>query len=137
MFSYFCQLIAYIEFGAGSPFKEWLKAYADLDTLGITTDELWELRNSLLHMTNLNSRQVKQNKIRRISFFVASDEKSFLHEVEKIYYFNFYGLIKVYADALGRWIESYNEDRDKFSKFVERYDQTISDSRISYIKKAP
>jgi hypothetical protein len=129
--------IAYIEFGTGSPFKEWLKVYADLDTLGITPDELWELRNSLLHMTNLNSRQVMQNKIRRISFFAASDENSFFHEVEKTYYFNLYGLIKVYAAALGRWIESYNEDRDKFAKFVERYDQTISDSRISYVKKAP
>lgn len=128
--------IGYIEFGNGSPFKNWLKTYADLTKIGITVDELWELRNSLLHMTNLNSHQVKQNKIRRISFCVAESEKTFFHEVEQTYYFNFYDLIKIYANALEKWINSYNEDRNKFAKFVERYDETISDSRLCIIKKA-
>ena len=43
-----------------------------------------------------------------------------------------YGLITAVGDGIGRWGESYNKDRDKFLKFIERYDLTISDSRMAW-----
>jgi len=44
-------------------FKYWLNKYVDLCTTGVTTDELWEHRNALLHMTTLDSDIVKKGKI--------------------------------------------------------------------------
>lgn len=40
--------LAYIEYGDdrnSTPFIKWLDTYADLTPLGITSTELWELRN--------------------------------------------------------------------------------------------
>lgn len=125
--------VGYIEFGdqAGSSvFVKWLDTYADLSPLGITGPELWELRNGLLHMTNLNSKKVLASKERRISFRVGGDA-SYATAEAGVYYFEFKQLLDAFAQALSRWIASYNDDRDKFPKFVERYDQTISDSRLA------
>jgi len=131
--------LAYIEYGNSRniepvPFVKWLDSYAELTPLGITADELWELRNGLLHMTNLQSTKVQKNKVRRISFRVGGRPNDVHSTSGEIYYFDFYGLIQAFAKAQGRWVASYNSDRDKFAKFVERYDETISDSRIAIIK---
>lgn len=127
--------LAYIEYGNNRktvPFIKWLDAYADLTPLGITAAELWELRNGILHMTNLHSTKVRDNKVRRISFRVGGPSDYPTDGADGVYYFDFYGLIQVFAEAQGRWIESYNSDREKFAKFVERYDETISDSRVAF-----
>jgi hypothetical protein len=69
--------LAYIEYGDyyQTPFIGWLKTYADLTILGITAEELWEFRNGILHMTNLESRKVAQNKVRRISVKIGGNLK--------------------------------------------------------------
>lgn len=128
--------IGYIEFGSRTCFKEWLNEYANLERLGITADELWEMRNSILHMSNLDSQKIVSGKVRRISFFVADNKASFFHETESVYYFNFKELIDVYADALKIWINSYNEVEDKFLTFIAKYDQTVSDNRLFFAKKS-
>jgi len=128
--------IAYIEFGSHNSFTEWLNQYANLEKLGVTAEELWELRNSILHMSNLHSKKIIQGKIRRISFFVAENKASFFHETENIYYFSFKALIDVYAQALQIWINSYNETPDKFLTFITRYDKTVSDNRLFFTKNS-
>lgn len=122
--------LAYIEYGdqQGS-FVEWLNTYADLAPLGITATELWEFRNGILHMTNVHSKKVRQNKVRRISLRVGGPSGYPREDINGCYYFDFYGLIKTFAAAQAKWIDSYNHNRDKFAKFIERYDETISDSR--------
>lgn len=124
--------IAYIEHGdkLGKPtiFERWLATYADLSPLGITPQELWELRNGLLHMSNLNSRQVDKKTVRKISFHVGALP---FCERDGIYYFSFYGLIQAVSQGINRWIESYNAEPGKMTLFVTRYDQTISDSRLA------
>jgi hypothetical protein len=125
--------LAYIEYGDDrtcTPFVRWLDTYADLSPLGITATELWELRNGILHMTNINSSKVRSNKVRRVSFRIG-DSPQIPREAGGVYYFEFLGLIQAFAQAQSRWIESYDRDRDKFAKFVERYDETISDSRVA------
>lgn len=122
--------ISYIEYGDErrfQPFVQWLKTYADLGPVGVTPEELWELRNSLLHMTNLSSRKVSERKVRRISFRVGGEPET---DTDGTFYFAFSDLRDAFAKALQSWIMSYNQDRSKFAKFVERYDETISDSRI-------
>lgn len=128
--------IGYIEFGSHNSFKEWLNQYAQLEKLGITAEELWEMRNGILHMSNLESKKIIQGKVRRISFFVADNKASFFHETEHVYYFNFKELINVYADALKVWMSSYNEIPDKFLTFITRYDKTVSDNRLFFIKNS-
>lgn len=127
--------LAYIEYGndrKSVPFIKWLDTYSELTSLGITATELWELRNGILHMTNIYSAKVRDNKVRRISFRVGGP-KDYSRYEEGIYFFDFYGLIQIFAEAQGRWIESYKNDHEKFAKFVERYDETISDSREARI----
>jgi hypothetical protein len=130
--------LAYIECGneAGA-FVQWLEAYADLTPIGVTAAELWELRNGLLHMTNLNAKKVRQNKVRRISFRVGGASDCPQDEADGVHFFDFHKLIQVFAEAQERWIETYNTDRDKFDKFVERYDETISDSRVALFHVDP
>jgi hypothetical protein len=124
--------LAYIEYGyEQGAFVRWLETYADLTSLRITAAELWELRNGVLHMTNINSRKVSQNRVRRISFRVGGSPEFTQDSANGVYYFDFYGLIQRFAEAQGRWVETYNMDRDKFAKFLERYDETISDSRLA------
>jgi len=40
------------------------------------------------------------------------------------------------CDGIGRWTESYNQDRDKFLTFIERYNLTISHSRMAWFTLA-
>lgn len=121
--------IAYIEYGdKPAIFEKWLTAYADISHLGITPKELWEMRNGLLHMTNLNSREVNKKRVRQISFSVGTKD---FHERDGIHYFSFHGLIQAYAVALVKWLETYNSDTEKRVDFVDRYDKTISDSRLA------
>lgn len=131
--------IGYIEFGhlpkgKGNVFKNWLEEYADLKKINITPSELWELRNGILHMSNLESQSIKSGKVRCISFFVGQNKEPFFAETENVYYFNFIDLIKVYSEALSNWIQSYNEIEDKFLDFIQRYDKTVSDNRLFYQK---
>lgn len=126
--------IAYIDLGEQKnpcSFIAWLDAYADLSTMKISSQELWELRNGLLHMTNLDSKKVRSKQVRRISFRVGLVPNNFPSEVGDVFLFDFNALINAINLALQKWIESYNIDRTKFVKFVERYDLTISDSRVS------
>ena len=52
--------LGFVEYGpnGGNCFARWLDDYCDFGSLGLTSAELWELRNSLIHITNLDSRKV-------------------------------------------------------------------------------
>lgn len=61
--------IAHVEYGYDKKpseravFSRWLDAYVDLKPVGVTADELWELRNGMLHMSNLDSNKVLKKKL--------------------------------------------------------------------------
>ncbi len=63
--------------------------------------------------------------------YIGSDELAELARSTEMKPFNFYGLIIALGAGIGRWAETYNTDRDKFLKFVERYDTLLSDSRLA------
>ena len=57
----------FIEFGAkNNSFMQWLDEYCDLRSINVTSQEIWELRNSLLHMTNLDSYKVRNGSVERL-----------------------------------------------------------------------
>lgn len=116
-------------------FKEWLDEFADLNSIGITSSELWELRNSLLHMTNLDSRRVVQGKVKRLTFFVGSLPENVPKESEETKYFNLKDLIDHIPIALEKWTKHLNSNPKNLVGLIERYDLIISDVRKSIIAK--
>ena len=105
--------------------------YCDLGLLGVTSDELWELRNSLIHMTNLDSRKVHAGKTHRLlPRFVHPDrdEPLFVDGMKVFHVVRF--VTAVLPRGIERWLESYNRERGKFAEFIERYDTVVSEARL-------
>jgi hypothetical protein len=124
--------LAFVEFGdVSGNFSKWLDAYVDLEPHDISSEELWEFRNSVVHMTNVASRKVVAGKVSSIVPYAGGPPTLSPIADGMPKPFNLYGLIISIGDGIGRWAESYNQDRNKFLSFIERYDLTISDSRMA------
>lgn len=134
----FIDTIAYLEYGdKPGNFQQFLDRYADLGSIGITASELWELRNSILHMTNAESRKVISGKVGRISFYAGELPSGFPNKFDDSNHFSLMDLIKAVAKSLEKWFETYNKVKSKFSDFVDRYDKIYSDVRLNVIKFGP
>jgi hypothetical protein len=121
-----------IEFGdEGNVFVRWLDAYADLTPVGVTADELWELRNSLLHTTGLESRKVKAGQSNPLIAVIGALADRYPRETPTAKYYLWMSLLQAVANACGAWLESYNSNRSKFPTFCERYDRIVSDARLA------
>ncbi|WP_301234476.1 hypothetical protein [Pandoraea cepalis] len=137
----FLDTIAYVEFGDRPPretpvFIDWLRTFSGPTTAGATAEELWEFRNSLLHMSNLESRKVAAGKVARLTPYVGVQEYP-PSDDPMMKYINTYGLIEAVAAAITRWITSYNDQPEKMRTFVERYDRVVSDDRQAFIPIPP
>ncbi len=126
--------LAFVEYGdTPQNFAKWLDRFVKLPPVGITSEELWEFRNSLMHMTNLASRAVSAGKVSPISIFVGAVESMPASVPGLPRPFHLFSLMTAFAEGIGRWAESYNAEPERFLKFIERYDTTISDSRIAFL----
>ena len=127
---------AFLEFGdvTGS-FKSWLSKYCNLSRLEINEGQLWEYRNSIIHMTNAYSRKVISKEVQKLSFYVSEYDADFLTSDGEAKYFNLTTLNNVIAEGIEKWVDSYNNERGKFRIFCDRYDLIISDSRYRVIEK--
>ena len=131
----FIDTIAFIDTGdVPDAFVLWLSTYADLAPLGISPRELWEFRNGLVHMTNLRSRAVASGRTVPLIFYVGSPSQPLPPNPSGAKYLNLKALLDAIALAVSRWIETYNNNREKFVDFVSRYDLIVSDSRMSYVR---
>src|SRR5699024_4040664 len=110
----------------------WLNEFANMESLGISSSELWELRNSLLHMTNLDSRKVIKGDITRLAFFVGTLPEDTPTETDGLKYFNLRDLIREVLYALEHCINTLNSDPSKMTDFIQRYDLVVSDVRKSF-----
>lgn len=128
--------LAFVEFGdVPGNFPKWLDSYVDLKAQGITSEELWEFRNSVLHTTTLESRKVAAGKVSPIAPYVAHPATVLSPSPGSLKPFNLYGLMMSVIVGIGKWLESYTHDRVKILTFIERYDRTISDSRFAQFVK--
>lgn len=128
----FIDTVAYLEFGdVQGNFQQWLERYADLVSVGVNASELWEMRNSLLHMTNSDSRKVLSSKVRRLTFYIGNLPDKFPTEDEQAKYFSLNKFINVVIDALQNWFLSFNRDPRKIEDFISRYDRILSDTRYA------
>ena len=124
--------LAFVEYGdVSGNFLRWVDAYVDLARHGITAEELWEFRNSILHMTNLASRKVRADKVSPITPYVGGPGSMPPILPNQPKPFNLFELIVTIGNGIEKWGEAYNTDRDKMLKFIERYDTTISDGRMA------
>ena len=128
--------MSHIEYGEipENTFIKWLKEYSDIQSLGITAEELWEHRNSLLHMSNLKSRKVASGKERALVAYVGEPHPGVKLDQTNTSYYNLYSLIKVIGNACGSWCLTYDKDRKKIHTFVARYDLIASDARMLNIE---
>jgi hypothetical protein len=128
----FLDTIAFVDMGdVSGNFSLWLERYADLTALGITSKELWEYRNGLLHMTNLNSRAVAKGLTARLIIYVGRLPQTMPNAQDGEKYLNLKELLETVAGAVSKWIEHFNRNPNKLVDFVKRYDLTVSDSRIA------
>lgn len=126
--------IAYLEYGDSQGiFLKWIDKYCELEKINISSQELWEHRNSILHMTNSTSRKVKSKKVQELNIYVSNldfDERTSDGSKK---FFNLKTLIDIVSDGIEKWGISFNDDRTKFESFIDRYDLIISDKRYGKI----
>ena len=126
--------LGFIEYGPENDvFIRWIDDYCDMNQMTVSSEELWELRNSLLHMTNLNSRKVIAGKVSRLLPVVLDPKEEISVKLSDHKPFHVMRFLKdVLPYGLKRWGESYNRDRDKFATFVFRYDSITSEARMGH-----
>lgn len=120
--------------GGGEAFTNWLAKHVDLSALGISSEELWEYRNSLLHMSTLNSRKVKAGKVRRLVAYVGELPIGVPAEDAESKWFNLFGLIQAVGQGIGSYIKTMDAKPETRMQFIERYDHVLSDTRVQRIE---
>ena len=129
----FVDTLGYVEFGdSGNVFVKWLDTYCDFTAMEATTEEFWELRNSLLHMSNLDSRQVQKGRVKRLipvlhpaaqDFPISStSDHGFFHMARF--------LADVFPKGIANWVRSYSGNKEKLLAFIKRYDTIVSEARM-------
>ena len=100
--------------------------YADAQLQNLQT---W-VRNSLIHMTNLDSRKVRSGRTQRLlPRFTHPDHDvaPFVDGTKVLHVARF--VIAVLPKGIEKWLQSYNRNRGKFAEFVARYDTVVSEAR--------
>ena len=128
--------VSFVEYGdvKENVFIQWLNKYANLSNLGITSEELWEHRNSLLHMSSLESRKGKRGSTRKLVAYVGEIHPDVKLDNSKTGYYDLQKLILEFGQACGKWLLTYGEDRERIHSFVKQYDLIASDARMMDIE---
>jgi hypothetical protein len=127
--------MAYFEHG-DSPgnFQRWVTAYVDLRSVGVSADELWEHRNALLHMSTVDSRKVKAQTIKRLLPYVGQLPARIPVDYADYKVYPQHQLHIQVALGIARFIDSLNENREKFEPFLTRYESTLSDTHYTRLQ---
>ena len=126
----------FIEHGPhGNSFIRWLDDFCDLESLGVTSTELWELRNSMIHMTNLLSYKVRDGSVKQLMPSITSPENEVIPHLNGIKSFHTSRfLLEVLPKGIEQWLKTYNQNRSKIVQFISRYDTIVSEARMSRTK---
>ena len=125
--------LGFVEFGPVKDcFVRWLGKFCDLGPIGVSPEELWELRNSLLHMTNLDSRKVHSGEVKRLLPVTTAQKNDIPTEMDGFKTLHLTRLFgSVIPSGIVKWVGTFDNDPDKFLDFIQKYDTVISDSRTS------
>ncbi len=116
---------------SGLVFKKWLDEYCVIEEIGITSSELWEHRNAILHITSLDSFKVKQGKVKRLIAFTGGKiPERILKQVEsETKYFEIMTLLKCLQKGVEEILVRLNARTLDLEKFLNNYDLIVSDCR--------
>ena len=124
--------LSFVEYGpVRDSFTRWTRDFCDMESLAVTPEELWELRNSLLHMTNLDSHKVRRKKVARLLPVFAPKHSDIPASPDGFKNLHVSRLTAVVIPrGIEKWIASYNSDREKYVQFISRYDTVVSEARL-------
>jgi hypothetical protein len=126
----FIDTLAYLEFGdTRDAFKKWLHAYAALTELHLTPEELWELRNALLHLTSLESRKVRAGAVSRLVPYVAHPQRGVKSPYPGAKLVNLSLLLPLIAQAAQAFCTAACSDPSHFLEVERRHTEILSDAR--------
>ena len=123
--------LGFVEYGPTSDcFVRWLDKYCDLSSLGVSSTELWELRNSLIHMSNLDSRKVRKGDVMMLVPVITSYENEIPVEMDSFKNLHLTRLIgNVVPKGVVGWVNSFKGEKERFITFIRRYDTVVSEAR--------
>ena len=131
----FIDTMSFVEYGdTPANFTNWLDEFVDLASVGVTSNEIWEFRNGIVHTTSPDSRKVVAGKVSRIFLYVGGMFSDIVLK-EGCRFLDLRAFIHLISKSLPKWIESYNVKPEKFLNFIPRYDSIISDTRIAVMVK--
>ena len=131
------------EDNSGEEFKAWLARYVDLRSVEIDSDELWEHRCGLLHMTHFHSKAVNKGKVKFLvpSYREAPQEYKDLvrAEMDALYGTNykFYSVQKLFeAVCVGvdKFIAEVNSDSALRAVVKSNLGEVVPDVPIAAIR---
>ena len=124
--------IGFIEYGPKTDcFVRWLDQYCELSKLAVTSAEIWELRNALLHMSNLDSRKNQAGQVQRLLPMITHPDGDIAIDTGgyKGFHLSLF-LLDVLPRGIETWLQTYNDERSKFRSFIARYDTIVSEARM-------
>jgi hypothetical protein len=117
-------------------FCEWLEAHVNLQAVGVSSLELWEYRNGLLHMSNLNSRKVNKGEVKPLIACVGLQDSDILPNPENEKLFRLEVLVHEVIEGIEHCIQCLSENSEFLPSFLERYDLVVSDHRVVSMRKS-
>jgi len=128
----FIDTVAYLHFGdVSGNYEMWLSKHVVLGPVGVTPSELWEFRNSILHMTNPHSRKVLSGKVLPLGFRIDPAGKSVrIDAVSGTKVFSFVAFYDAIIEGVDKWTSSYSGDLSRQLEFIRRYDTVLSEGRV-------
>lgn len=135
----FVDTVAFLDVGdVSGNYQMWLSKYAKLTPVGVTPTELWEFRNSILHMTNPLSRKVLSGNVLPLAFYINPTNKTVrIDQNGGTKMFSFEALHGAIIEAVDAWSKSYSQNLSKQLEFIRRYDTILSEGRISKLVSKP
>ncbi len=126
----FIDTMAFVDNGdsSGALFKEWLNIYVDLSNVGIISDELWEHRNAVLHMSTYDSRKVSVGKIQKLVPFIGTQHPNSRNDFK---YYSLYNLVMAVMQGVRKYATLMNNDEVMQKRFFDNYEKTVSDTNLT------
>lgn len=132
----FIDTIAYVCYGdEGNVFTRWLNEYVDMSKIEAKSEELWECRNSMVHMSNLDSRKCLKGQVKRVIIYIGVSTS--ISAEAGIVFVNYTNLIHQVAAGIGKMASSFSASGFDVEGFFKRYDSILSDSRYVWQEISP
>jgi len=138
------ETLAYLEYGdVPNNFQQFLNAYFETiydknlwnNNAIITPQELWELRNAIIHTSTIISRKVKNQQTLPITIFFNISEKELYQQcpqtsvIDKIMDFDYF-MTNALINAISLWIKSY-DNPEKTSTLIGRCEHIMLNDNFS------